>query len=641
MANWQKFIQDFSNYLASNQSKGPFDTGKKLAEYYVNTIKGAKAIPAGNKIDGNIAQSFRPILDLGFGLGFFLLQNSQKTFKQLQKDKNYYDGSSPIPSEQEKKSLTEEPQSEGFSLSEFFNLLTEDDLEDIRTNSTVNFFLHETTGKESTKIFNYKEPFDFNKPENTRVAIFGNTLAKAKSGISSYGYMGAINTILNYNRDRDEEDAQNEIRDYPFGSLTFSKLYDFLVRTLEQDRDDLLDKAVRNNTGNSSGTEAVKADFRILAGLYAAELEAWINVITPYIQKRFSDSQDGEFTAGSKLTPSSLGISTDGVDFIPLINENSTFPTVSSRTVTTIGDFQKEAQFKIAISSGGSVSILSDVTLSGIQAGPAGTPVIDIRFILSGSESLNVVITDLATRAQERLTIPKAFGSSSYPPGSQNEPYRFPPGGPIIPSNKVQEQNAVKSAKDSVKNLLGSLSPDAQQKLINFGLDAKIADLVSKGDPYLVMASSVVLYWTLVGLVPICFASNPPIPPASIPTPGLFTILFPGLPITLSKKMRLALNVGLDPSIFPVLDPSGSIQKSAVLSNSKASKEFQALLKAIETQKIGLKAKTDAKIVPIGVSTKLALAFATHLLSLKFIYTGSTQAGPATVPTPGFVLAVF
>jgi hypothetical protein len=71
------------------------------------------------------------------------------------------------------------------------------------------------------------------------------------------------------------------------------------------------------------------------------------------------------------------------------------------------------------------------------------------------------------------------------------------------------------------------------------------------------------------------------------------------------------------------------------------SKEFQALLKAIESQNIGLKAKTDAKIVPIGVSTKLALAFATHLLSLKFIYTGSTQAGPATVPTPGFVLSVF
>jgi hypothetical protein len=53
--------------------------------------------------------------------------------------------------------------------------------------------------------------------------------------------------------------------------------------------------------------------------------------------------------------------------------------------------------------------------------------------------------------------------------------------------------------------------------------------------------------------------------------------------------MRLALNVGLDPSIFPVLDPSGSIQKSAVLSNNKASKEFQALLKAIESQNIGIK----------------------------------------------------
>jgi hypothetical protein len=431
--------------------------------------------------------------------------------------------------------------------------------------------------------------------------------------------MGAINTILDFNRDRDEEDAQNEIRDTSFGSLRFSSLYSFLERTLEQDSDDLLDKAVRNNTGNSSGTEAVKADFRILAGLYAAELEAWINVITPYIQKRFTDSKDAEYSEGSKLTPATLGISTDGTDFIPLINENSTFPAVSSRVVTTVGDFQKEVQFKIASMSGGDVSILRDVTLSGIQSALAETPLIDIRFTLSGSEALNVVVSDLATGVQDRFTISKVFGSSSYPSGSQDEPYRFPPNGPILPSNKVQEQNSVKSAKDSVKNLLSSLPPDAQQKLINFGIDAKISDLVSKSDPYLVMASSVVLYWTLVGLVPICFASSPPIPPASIPTPGLFTILFPGLPITLSKKIRLALNVGLDPSIFPKLDPSGVIQKSAVLSKNRESKEFQALQKVIETQIAGIKAKTDAKIVPIGVSTKLALAFATHLLSSRLL----------------------
>ena len=92
MANWQQFITDFSNFLSSNQSSGPFQTGKKLSEYYVNTIKGAKAIPAGNALDGNLAQSFKPILDLGFGLGFFLLQNSQKTFKQLQGDEQYFDG---------------------------------------------------------------------------------------------------------------------------------------------------------------------------------------------------------------------------------------------------------------------------------------------------------------------------------------------------------------------------------------------------------------------------------------------------------------------------------------------------------------------------------------------------------------------
>ena len=640
MANWQKFIQDFSNFLASNQSKGPFDTGKKLAEYYVNTIKGSKTIPAGNKIDGNLAQSFKPILDLGFGLGFFLLQNSQKTFKQLQRDKNYYDGSAPIPSESEKKSLTEEPVPEEFSLADFFGLLTEDDLEDIKKNSNVKFVLWPASAN-SNKIFNYQEPFNFNNPENTRVAIFGPTLADAKARIKAYGFMGAINTILQYNRDRDEEDAQNELRDANFGNLRFSNLYDFLVRTLEQDDEDLLDKAVRNNTGNDSGTEAVKADFGILRGLYTAELTAWIDVVLPYIQRRLTGTQDETYTEGTKTTPYSLGISTDGSDFIPLINEGSTFPTVSSRSVTTTGDFQKQAQFKIALKADDAVSVLRDVELSDIQIAKAGTPVIDIRFTLNGSESLNVVITDLSTRSQDRFTISKVFGSSSYPKGSQEEPYRFPPGGPILPSNAVQEQNAVKSAKDSVKNLLGSLSEDARQKLINFGIDSKISDLVAKNDPYLVMASSVILYWSVLGIVPTCFASGPPVPPASIPTPGFFTIIFPGIPITLSKKIRLALNVGLDPKIFPKLDPSGNIQKLAEQSNSEQSKEFQALTNAIKSQVTGIKAKTDAKVVPIGVSTKLAIAFATHLISLKFLYSGATQAGPATVPTPGIVLAVF
>jgi hypothetical protein len=251
------------------------------------------------------------------------------------------------------------------------------------------------------------------------------------------------------------------------------------------------------------------------------------------------------------------------------------------------------------------------------------------------------VVTDLSTRSQERFTINKVFGQSGYPAKSQNESYRFPPGGPIYPSAAVQEQNAVKSAKDSIKNVLGSLSPDFQQKLINFGLDAKIADLMSKSDPYLVMSSSVVLYWTILGLVPTCFAANPPVLPATIPTPGLFTIIFPGLPFTLANKMRLAFNVGLNPIFNPEFDPNGLVEKAALLSNSSESEEFKALLSAIEFQKTLLDATKDQKLVPKALSIKLAISFALHLLSLKFLYTGSTQAGPATVPTPGFVLLVF
>jgi len=642
MANWQKFITDFSNFLSSNQSSGPFQTGKKLSEYYVNTIKGAKAIPAGNALDGNLAQSFKPILDLGFGLGFFLLQNSQKTFKQLQKDKKYFDGSNPIPSEQEQKSFKEEPKVENQSLDDIFNLVSQDDLEDIRKNSPWNFVLHETDGKESSKIFNFKAKVDFNNVGNTKVSIFGNTLAKAKSAIASYGYLPGINTILTYNRDDSKEDAQDEINARGIGALTFNDLYTYLQKTLDDDKKDRLDKAVRANTGSDSGTQAIRSEIDgTFLGLYAAELQKWIEVITPYIAKGLAKGEDESFSDSAKTTPSALGISTNGQDFISIIEEGSVFPTVSSRSVTTIGDFQKEAQFKIAIRSGTDVSILRDVTLNNIQYATAGTPVIDIRFTLNGTEDLTVVITDLATRSQEKFTIKQVFGQSGYPKGSQNESYRFPPDGPIYPSSAVQEQDAVKSAKDSVKNVLGSLSPDFQQKLINFGLDAKLADLVAKNDPYLVMSTSVVLYWTILGLVPTCFAANPPVPPASIPTPGLFTIIFPGLPFTLANKLRLSLNVGLNPVFNPELDPSGLIEKAASLSGKSESDEFKKLITTIQSQNLSLKAIKDQKLVPKAVSTKLALSFALHLLSLKFLYTGATQAGPATVPTPGFVLLVF
>ena len=403
-----------------------------------------------------------------------------------------------------------------------------------------------------------------------------------------------------------------------------------------------MDQAVRANTGSDSGTQAVRNDIdNIFLSLYSTELQKWIEIITPYISKSLANGSDETFSDSAKTTPSSLGISSDGENFISIIEENSVFPTVSSRSVTTVGDFQKEVQFKIAIKAGSDVSVLRDVTLNNIQYGPAGTPVIDIRFTLNGSEDLTVVITDLSTRSQERFTISKVFGQNGYPAKSQNESYSFPPGGPIYPSAAVQEQDAVKSAKDSISGVLGSLSADFRQKLINFGLDAKIADLMSKSDPYLVMSSSVVLYWTILGLVPTCFAANPPVLPASIPTPGLFTIIFPGLPFTLANKLRLSFNAGLNPVFNPELDPNGLVEKAASLSNSIESEEFKALLSLIESQKALLEATKSQKLVPKAVSTKLAVSFALHLLSLKFLYTGSTQAGPATVPTPGFVLLVF
>jgi hypothetical protein len=150
------------------------------------------------------------------------------------------------------------------------------------------------------------------------------------------------------------------------------------------------------------------------------------------------------------------------------------------------------------------------------------------------------------------------------------------------------------------------------------------------------MATAVIIFWVALGLMPTSFNGGPvAVLPANIPyAPGTYIILFPGLPFGLSKRLRKAFNVAVDPKVSPIFDPATANAVTKI--PSVQNQQFEAYLSGfkqkvnqLNTQKVAVKL----------VAAKLSVAFALHLLSLKFLYFGSFQT-VVPVPCPGFVLLV-
>ena len=164
----------------------------------------------------------------------------------------------------------------------------------------------------------------------------------------------------------------------------------------------------------------------------------------------------------------------------------------------------------------------------------------------------------------------------------------------------------------------------------------KIAGLTVKTDPYDVMAAAIIIYWTALGLMPTSFAGGPiAVLPANLAySPGTYIILFPGLPFGLSKRIRKAFNVALDPRVSPIFSQATANAISKVPSPEFTQFEnyrttFTSTIEQLNAQKVAVKL----------VAAKLSVAFALHLLSLKFLYFGAFQT-IVPVPCPGFVLLV-
>lgn len=132
----------------------------------------------------------------------------------------------------------------------------------------------------------------------------------------------------------------------------------------------------------------------------------------------------------------------------------------------------------------------------------------------------------------------------------------------------------------------------------------KIADSYKKAadkgsdEAYDKIAKAVIDYWMSTATKP--FQPGPPIPPCMIPTPGTYIPIYYGSQKRLAANLKRALNSGKYFEYPQTIQPATNVVASA-----------------------------------------LAVAFATHLIELKFIYMGQIYVGVSTAPMVGFVPVVF
>jgi len=167
----------------------------------------------------------------------------------------------------------------------------------------------------------------------------------------------------------------------------------------------------------------------------------------------------------------------------------------------------------------------------------------------------------------------------------------------------------IRNSINSKKSLYGNSQSGEVKKwfdaLITWGNsladEAKKLNNTQQGDqndPYEIMAKGVIGYWISTLVQPL--SASPPVPPCSIPTPGVYIGLFYGNQKFLADNLRRAFNTG-------------------------------------KTFKIPGLEKTAAQ----AVSNALAISFALHLAELKFLYNGQITTPGGPVPMIGFIPLVY
>ena len=164
------------------------------------------------------------------------------------------------------------------------------------------------------------------------------------------------------------------------------------------------------------------------------------------------------------------------------------------------------------------------------------------------------------------------------------------------PSNLKVESDANGATKESIANSTGgTLYLFTRQKLLD-ALEEQAEDEEPSDDPYEVIAQATIDYWKSAGLQPL--KKMPASPPAVISSPlgGKYVGVYYGDMKSLAEDVRKALNSG------------------------KAFKE-----------------PSQKQLAATTIATNLSVAYAKHLLQLKFIYLGGIPTPVSSIPMIGFV----
>ena len=113
------------------------------------------------------------------------------------------------------------------------------------------------------------------------------------------------------------------------------------------------------------------------------------------------------------VTPLTLGIETLGGLMDPIIPRNSKIPTKAGRQYTTSVDGQ--VNLKVAVYQGERDLVsqnrkLSEFTLTGIPAMPAGLPKVDVNFLLNADGILQVEAIELRSNTRQQVEIKPQYG---------------------------------------------------------------------------------------------------------------------------------------------------------------------------------------------------------------------------------------
>ncbi|MFN7684869.1 MAG: molecular chaperone DnaK [Oligoflexia bacterium] len=113
------------------------------------------------------------------------------------------------------------------------------------------------------------------------------------------------------------------------------------------------------------------------------------------------------------VVPLSLGIETYGGVMSTLIGRNTRIPTVARERFTTFVDNQTAVDVHVLQGEREQVALnrsLARFKLRGIRPAPAGTPRIEVSFLVDADGILQVAATDLETRQEQSIEVRPSFG---------------------------------------------------------------------------------------------------------------------------------------------------------------------------------------------------------------------------------------